>query len=109
MIISLRPEKKKIRHFVKTPSTRITFLPNEVIKETIDACHSETVIAMNKDLVLSMFLSRIVSVPMWLGCDRIIVLDHSKTLNIEYLSYFNEVSKSLEVAQETKKHPERNL
>lgn len=58
---------KEIRPFIKTPFTSMTFLPFQTITETIDACHSEKSIAIDKDLVWSMSLSQMDSVPMWLG------------------------------------------
>jgi len=53
-----------ITPFIKTPFTSMTFLPTKTITETIDRCHSEKMIAMDKDLIWSMSLSRVDSVPM---------------------------------------------
>jgi hypothetical protein len=67
----------------------MTFLPIDSITETIDACQSAKVIAMNKYFVWSMSLLRIDSVPMWLGYNCKISLDHSKTQTVEYLPPIN--------------------
>lgn len=91
---------REIRPFVKTPFTSMMFIPIEAIRETLDACHSERVIAMNKDLVWSLSLSRIHSVPMWLGYNCKISLDHSKTQTVEYLSPINESPTTLAIVQQ---------
>ncbi|CAG5044038.1 unnamed protein product [Parnassius apollo] len=92
---------KEIRPFVKTPFTSMTFLPFQTITETIDACHSDKSIAIDKDLVWSMSLSQIDSVPMWLGYNCKIGIDESKIQTVEYLSRINESPTSLAVVQET--------
>jgi hypothetical protein len=66
----------------------MTFLPIDSITETIDACQSAKVIAMNKYFVWSMSLLRIDSVPMWLGYNCKISLDHSKTPNSRILTTY---------------------
>ncbi|CAG4994332.1 unnamed protein product [Parnassius apollo] len=92
---------KEIRPFVKTPFTSMTFLPFQTITETIDACHSDKSIAIDKDLVWSRSLSQIDSVPMWLGYNCKIGIDESKIQTVEYLSPINESPTSLAVVQET--------
>ncbi|CAF4773203.1 unnamed protein product [Pieris macdunnoughi] len=92
---------KEIRPFVKTPFTSMTFLPFQTITEIIDACHSGKLIAIDKDLIWSMSLSRIDSVPMWLGYNCKISIDGSKIQKVEYLSPINESPTSLAVVQET--------
>ena len=79
----------------------MTFHPINSITETIDACQSAKVIAMDKDFVWSMSLSRIDSVPMWLGYNCKISLDHSKTQTVEYLPPINASPTSLAVVHET--------
>ncbi|CAG4953965.1 unnamed protein product [Parnassius apollo] len=58
-------------------------------------------IAIDKDLVWSMSLSQIDSVPMWLGYNCKIGIDESKIQTVEYLSPINESPTSLAVVQET--------
>jgi len=90
-----------ITPFIKTPFTSMTFLPTETITETIDGCHSAKMIAMDKDLIWSMSLSRVDSVPMWLGYNCKICNDHSKIQTVEYLLPINDSPTSLAVVQET--------
>lgn len=92
---------KEIRPFVKIPFTSMTFLPFQTITETIDSCHLQKLIAVDKDLIWSMSLSRIDSVPMWLGYNCKIGIDESKIQTVEYLSPINESPTSLAVVQET--------
>lgn len=92
---------KEIRPFVKVPLTSMTFLPFQTITETIDACHLEKSIAIDKDLIWSMSLSQIDSVPMWLGYNCKISIDESKIQTVEYLSPINESPTSLAIVNET--------
>lgn len=92
---------KEIRPFVKVPFTSMTFLPFQTITETIDACHLEKSITIDKDLTWIMSLSQIDSVPMWLGYNCKISIDESKIQTVEYLSPINESPTSLAIVQET--------
>ncbi|VVC93252.1 unnamed protein product [Leptidea sinapis] len=79
---------RKRRRF-EAPSKEIRPFPT--ITEIYDACHSEKLIAIDKDLIWSMSLSRIDSVPMWLvmnsscGINESIVLPDSLLKKSDYL------------------------
>lgn len=77
------------------------FLPTEAITGTINGCHTERTIAIDKDLIWSMSLSRVDLVPMWLGYNCKISNDHSKIQTVEYLPPINDSPTSLAVVQET--------
>lgn len=79
----------------------MTFLSTEAITGTIDGCHSEKTIAIDKDLIWSMSLPPVDSVPMWLGYNCKIINDRSKIQTVEYLSPINDSPTSLAVVQKT--------
>lgn len=92
---------QSIRTYYKKPLTSMPFVHVDSITQTIDACQFAKIIAMDKDYIWSMSLSRIDSLPMWLGYNCKICIDCSKTQTVEYLPPINSSPTSLAVVYQT--------
>lgn len=87
-------------HYSK-PMTSMQLLSLDSFTNPMDLCKGAAEIATDKDLLWIMSLSRIDSVPMWLGYNCMISTDRSEMQNIEYLPPINSSPTSYPVVNET--------
>lgn len=73
----------------------------EPFQNTINVCKDATEIAINKDLLWIISLSRKDDFPMWLGFNYMISTDNSEVKKIDYLAPINNSPTSYAVVNET--------
>ncbi|CAH2109149.1 unnamed protein product [Euphydryas editha] len=113
-----RPRKRRrfegvlhnIQPYYKQPVQGMSLLPVTSIKDAIHECKYMKDIAVDKDLIWLILLSRFKSTPMWLAFNCKFSSDDSKIQTIEYLPSINAsptsdtvVHKTLEIASEIAK------
>lgn len=92
---------RQVRPYYTKPKTSMQLITVDSYTSTMDLCKGATEIATDKDLLWIMSLSRIDSVPMWLGYNCMMSIDHSETQKIEYLAPINSSPTSYAVVNET--------
>lgn len=92
---------RAIRPYYSKPKTCLQLLPIHSFTDTIKLCKGATEIAIDKDLLWVMSLSRLDSVPMWLGFNCMMFTDHSEKQKVEYLSPINSSPTSYATVNET--------
>ncbi|CAG5110081.1 Protein of unknown function, partial [Cotesia congregata] len=92
---------REIRPYYSKPKTNLQLLPVDAFNTVIDACQGATEIATDKDLLWIMSLSKLDSVPMWLGYNCLILTDPSEKQKIEYLPLINSSPTSYAIVNET--------
>ncbi|KAH9635594.1 hypothetical protein HF086_012263 [Spodoptera exigua] len=92
---------REIRPYYSKPKASMQLITVDSFTNTMNLCKAAAKIAIDKDLLWIMSLSRIDSVPMWLGYNCMISSDHSEKQKIEYLSPINSSPTSYAIVNET--------
>lgn len=92
---------REIRPYYSKPKTNLQLLPVDSFTNVIDVCQGAAEVATDKDLLWIMALSKLDSVPMWLGYNCLISTDHSEKQKIEYLPPINSSPTSYAIVNET--------
>lgn len=92
---------RDVRPYYSKPTASLQLLPIDSFTNTMDVCKGAAEIATDKDLLWIMSLSRVDSVPMWLGYNCMMSTDHSEKQQIEYLPPINSSPTSYAIVNET--------
>ncbi|CAG4981938.1 unnamed protein product [Colias eurytheme] len=92
---------REVRPYYSKPTTILNLLTVDNFTNIMEACRGATEIAIDKDLIWVLSLSRSNSVPMWLGYNCMTSSDHSEIQNIEYLPPINSSPTSYAIVNET--------
>ncbi|KAG5862641.1 hypothetical protein JTB14_004270 [Gonioctena quinquepunctata] len=97
----LRKRRREIRPYYSKPKTNLQLLPVDSFTTVIDVCQGATEVATDKDLLWIMSLSKLDSVPMWLGYNCLISIDLSEKQKIKFLPPINSSPTSYAIVNET--------
>ena len=91
---------REMRPYYPQPATDMQMLLIDSFHDAIDVCKGATEIAINKDLLWIISLSRNNSIPMWFGFNCMILTDQSEIQKIDYLAPINNSPTSYTVVNE---------